>query len=86
MRKVAENAPAALLVGALVGLVPVVVTMMIYTLNTFGTRFDDTNRKIDSAVAALDTRIDDTNRKIEDSVATLNTRFDDTNAQDRQRS
>ena len=73
MRRVAEIAPAALLVGALVGLVPVVVTMMIYTLNTFGTRFDDTNRKIDDSVAALNTRIDD-------SVAALNTRIDDTNA------
>ena len=72
MGKAVENAPAALLVGALVGLVPVVVTMMIYTLNTFGTRFDDTNRLIGDTAATLNTRIDDT-------AATLNTRIDDTN-------
>ena len=73
LRKVVEAAPAAALIGALVGLVPVVVTMMVYTLNSFGSRIDDTNLKIDDAVAALNLRIDD-------AAGALSTRIDDTNA------
>ncbi len=80
VRKVVERSPAALLVGALVGLVPVVVTMMIYTLSSFGARIDDTNAKIDDAVVALGARIDDTSAKIDDAVAALGARIDDTNA------
>jgi len=91
VRKVVERSPAALLVGALVGLVPVVVTMMIYTLSSFGARIDDTNAKIDDAVVALGARIDDavvalgariddTNAKIDDAVVALGARIDDTNA------